>query len=317
MILYLVLPWLLLLQVTNCGCEQKPEINVLAVINGVKITRQDLSIDTKTAVSLAQDTIIAARSRQLELKINELLLEAEAKRRGITTAQLYELEVTSKIPPPTEAEAKALFELNKAQGQSFSSVKTQIIASLKTAREALAARVFLSSLRAGTSVTITNQQVTPPTNEAELARVFATVNNVNITSSDIETSLLPLIFQVQQQVYALRKLDLDRRINELLLEQEAKRLGATPQALINQYVRANVPIVTEEQARAFYNANKTRLNGDFSDFKTTIMGYLLEQEQQKLLSAYGEQLRKEAAVQIYLTEPKPPNLRQLCCNLLE
>ena len=59
-----------LFQAPNCGCEQKPEINVLAVVNGVKIARKDLSIDTITQVSLAQDTVIVARSRQLQLKIN-------------------------------------------------------------------------------------------------------------------------------------------------------------------------------------------------------------------------------------------------------
>src|ERR1051325_9929504 len=90
---------LLFYQAPNCGCEQKPEINVLAVVNGVKITRRDLSIDTQTQVSLAQDTVIVARSRQLELNINDLLLETEAKRRGITTAKLLELEVASKIIP--------------------------------------------------------------------------------------------------------------------------------------------------------------------------------------------------------------------------
>ena len=84
-----------LFQAPNCGCEQKPEINVLAVVNGVKIARKDLSIDALTQVSLAQDTVIVARSRQLQLKINDLLLEVEAKRRGITTAKLLELEVTS------------------------------------------------------------------------------------------------------------------------------------------------------------------------------------------------------------------------------
>jgi hypothetical protein len=215
--LHLFLFGLLLFQAPNCGCEQKPEINVLAVVNGVKITRQDLSIETKTQVSVAQDTVIAARSRQLELKINDLLLEAEAKRRGITTAKLLELEVTSRITPPTEAEAKALFEQNKAPGQSFSSVKNNIIAQLRTVREAVRAREFANSLRVAAKVTVTSQQVTPPTNEAELARVFATVNDVNITSADIETSLLPLIYQVQQQVYALRKLDLDRNINYLFL----------------------------------------------------------------------------------------------------
>ena len=306
-----------LLQSPNCGCEQKPEINVLAVVNGVKITRKDLSIDTQTQVSLAQDTVILARGRQLELKINDLLLEAEAKRRGISTAKLIELEVTSKVIPPTEAEAKLIYDQSKDRAQSFSNIKNNIIAQLKTEREALRVRVFASSLRAGAVITVANAPVTPPTNEAELARVYANVNGVNITSSDIETSLLPLIFQVQQQVYAFRKRDLDLRINDLLLEHEAKRLGATPQALINQHVNTKVPIVTDEQARAFYNANKAQLNGDFSKVKVMIVQFLMEQEQRKALSEYAEQLRKEAAVQIYLTEPKPPNLRQLCCNLVD
>ena len=317
MILHLFLFWLLLFQTPNCGCEQKPEINVLAVVNGVKITRQDLSMDTKSNVSLAQDTVIAARSRQLELRINDLLLEGEAKRRGITTAQLLELEVTAKVIQPTEAEAKAIYEQSKNRTQSFGNVKNSIIAQLKAEREALRARVFASSLRAGAKVTITNQQVTPPTNEAELARVYATVNDVNITSADIESSLLPLIFQVQQQVYALRKRDLDQHINDLVLEQEARRLRTSPQALVNQHINANLPIITEVQARAFYDANKARLNDDFSDLKLMIMGYLLEQEKQKVLLGYAEQLRKQSAVQIYLTEPKPPNLRQLCCNLVD
>ena len=317
MILQLFLLWLLLFQGPNCGCEQKPEINVLAVVNGVKITRKDLSIDTLTQVSLAQDTVIVARSRQLELKINDLLLEMEAKRRGITTTELLETGVTSKVAPPTEAEAKAIYEQNYDRNQSFNSVKNNIMAQLRTQRVAARVREFANTLRAGAKIEIANQQVTPPTNEAELARVFANVNGVNITSSDIETALLPLIFQVQQQVYALRKSDLDLRINDLLLGQEATRLGTTPQALIDSHVNTKMQIVTEEQARAYYNANKAQLKGDFSDVKVMIMQYLLELEKRKAQVAYAEQLRKESAVQIYLTEPKPPNLRQLCCNLVD
>jgi len=301
----------------NCGCEQKPEINVLAVVNGVKIARKDLSIDVQTQVSIAQDTVIVARSRQLELKINDLLLEAEAKRRGLTTAKLLELEVISKVIPPTEAEAKAFYEEGKNHTQSFNGVKSKILAQMRAEREAARAREFANSLRAGAKIAVANQPITPPTSEADLARVFANVNGVNITSSDIETSLLPMIFQVQQQVYALRKRDLDLRINDLLLEQEAQRLGATPQVLIDQHVNSKVPIINEEQARAYYKANKAQLNRDFSDVKLMLMQYLVEQEKQKALVAYAEKLRKESAVQVYLTEPKPPTLRQLCCNLVD
>lgn len=315
--LHLFFLWLLLQAPPNCGCEQKPEINVLAVVNGVKITRKDLNIDTLTQISIAQDTVIVARSRQLELQINDVLLAAEAKRRGITTAKLLELEVTSKIIPPTEAEAKEFYEEGKNHTQSFNSIKNQILAQFRAEREAARAREFANSLRAGAKIAVSNQPITPPMSEADLLRVFANVNGVNITSNDIETSLLPLIFQVQQQVYNLRKRDLDLRINDLLLEQEAQRLGTTQQALIDQHVTAKMPIVTEEQARAYYKANKAQLNRDFSDVKLMLMQYLIEQERQKALAAYAEQLRKESAVQIYLTEPKPPTVRQLCCNLVD
>ena len=315
--LHLFFLWLLLQAPPNCGCEQKPEINVLAVVNGVKITRKDLNIDTLTQISIAQDTVIVARSRQLELQINDVLLAAEAKRRGITTAKLLELEVTSKIVPPTEAEAKEFYEEGKNHTQSFNSIKNQILAQFRTEREAARAREFANSLRAGAKIAVSNQPITPPMSEADLLRVFANVNGVNITSNDIETSLLPLIFQVQQQVYNLRKRDLDLRINDLLLEQEAQRLGTTQQALIDQHVSAKMPIVTEEQARAYYKANKAQLNRDFSDVKLMLMQYLIEQEKQKALAAYADELRKESAVQIYLTEPKPPTVRQLCCNLVD
>ena len=78
-----------------------------------------------------------------------------------------------------------------------------------------------------------------------------------------------------------------------------------------------MPIPPEEQARAFYDEQKPKLSGSFSELKVQIMQYLLEEEQRKLVAAYAEELRKNAAVQIYLTEPPSPNVRQLCCNPLD
>src|SRR5438045_2722250 len=244
-------------QAPNCGCEDKPQINVLAVVNGFKITKQDLSLDTKTQVSLAQDAVIVARSRELGVQINKILLEAEAKRRGLTAAKLLELEVAAKIVQPTEAEARAFYNQNKHRiAEDFKTVKKDILARLRNERETDRATEFANALRARAQITVSDQPVTPPTNGAELARVYATVNGANITSRDIEQSLLPLIFRVQQQVYALRKQDLDLRINDFLLEDETKRRGTTPQALIDENVKSKVPIINEEQTRAYYNEHK-------------------------------------------------------------
>lgn len=299
------------LQPPSCGCEDKPQINVLAVVNGKKITKQDLSINTRTQVSIVQDEVITARSQALPLLINDKLLEAEAKRRGLTAAKLLDEEVKAKIVEPTEDDAREVYEYKRIT-RDFKRVKNEIIAQLKTEREAARIAQFANMLRVGAQVNVSDRPVTPPRTEADLERVFATINGVNITSRDVEERLIPLIFNVQKRVYALRKQDMDLQIHDMLLEEEAKRLGTTPRALIYQNVRT--PIVTDQDARAFHKENKATLPGDYEDRKDEIMQLLIARELQKQVQAYAEQLRKGAAVQIYLTAPEPPILRQLCCN---
>jgi len=315
-------PWLLFLlvstafsQTPNCGCEQKPQLNVLAVVNGAKIRQDDLSIDTRTQVSLIQETVIRTRAQELDRQINQMLFEAEAKRRGLARQVLMVLEITARVAEPTEAEARAVYEQNKGRfGSSFGKVKKDIIAQLRSERVNVRAVQYTNALRAGAQIKMSDLQVTPLANEADLSRVFATVNGVNITSKNIEEELLPLIFMIQQEVYKLRKSDLDIKINDLLLEQEAKRLETTPRALLDLHVKTKVPIVSEEQARAYYKEQKALFSGKYSEHKFQIMQFLQGQEERKWLTAYAEELRKAAAVQVYLIAPTQPDLRQLCCN---
>lgn len=294
-------------QAQDCNCEDKPQITVLAVVNGVKITKMDLSIDARTQVSLVQDQVIAGRNRALDQHINSRLLEAEAKRRGLTRAELFTLEVKSKIAEPTEDEAKAYYEQNKVRGApDFKKAKNEVFERMRSERETLRALEFANLLRSTALIQVSGLPVTPPRNEADLQRVFATVNGVEITSRDIEHGLRSTIYLVQQQVYNIRKQDLDLRINDILLEQEAKRLGATPKALLDQYVRLRIPIITEDHARAYYEQHKSELKRDFNELRLTIMQQLLALEERKLALAYADELRRGAAVQIYLTPPSPP-----------
>lgn len=314
--------WLIVLgllsfyQAPNCGCEQKPELNILAVVNGVKIRKDDLSIDTRTQVGLAQEEVINARAQELNRQINQVLLDAEARRRGLAPNMIVLLEVKARIVPPTEADARAYYEENKKRfaGRSFNSVKKNILDQLMIERQNVRAVQYLNALRVGAQIKVSNSQVTPPSDESDLSRVFATVNGVNITSEDIEKGLLSLIFMVQQTVYELRKRDLDIRINDLLLDQEAKRLGTSPASLLNLNVKTKMRIVNEDQARAYYNEHKANFEGGFSKNKLGIMQFLQAQEERKQFAAYAEELRKGAAVQVYLTVPGQPDLRQLCCN---
>jgi protein-disulfide isomerase len=297
----------------GCGCEDKPLPETLASVNGVKIAVADLSPQTQQQVREYQRQVTETRKSELDLQINSMLLEAEAKKRGISSTKLLEDEIVAKTIEPKEADAQAYFNQNRAQiekqaGSSveFAPLKDQIIAYLRGQRQQERSKQFAASLRAGADVKILAPVVTPPATPADRARVLATVNGKNVTSGDIEDNLFPLISQVQEQVYLLRKNDVDLKINDILLTQEAQKRGITTRALLDAEINTKVPVVNETQALDFYNKNKERINGDFPKVKYQIIEYLQGQEAQKIEGAFAARLRNGASIQTFLTPPATP-----------
>jgi hypothetical protein len=188
----------------------------------------------------------------------------------------------------------------------FKKVKADIIALLRAQRETIETLKFAALLRNTAVITVLVQDITPPANQQELDRVFAKVNSRNITSRDIEQSLAPLIYRVQQEVYEARKADLDLKINDMLLEAEAKRQNTTPQAILARQVRGKMPVISDQEARVYYNQNKARISQEFHEVKMQIVQYLTAREQKRLTDALADELRKNAAVQVYLLPPDQP-----------
>jgi protein-disulfide isomerase len=148
--------------------------------------------------------------------------------------------------------------------------------------------------------------ITPPEKEADRERLFATVNGEKITSGDLEDSLRPLIFTVQEQIYELKKNQLDMKINDLLLGQEASRQKITTQALLDAEVVNKARKPTEAEAKKFYDDNTEKIPGTFAETREKIIQYLTQQEQQKAEDTFAESLRKSAKLEINLKEPDPP-----------
>jgi protein-disulfide isomerase len=291
----------------DCGCEAAPLPEVLATVNGLRITKGDISPEAQQHIAELQQQIIVARTRELELQINSTLLETEAKRLGVTTQQVLQTEVIAKTVEPTDDEAQAFYDQNKARIQAeFAAVKDDIKSYLRDQQQRELARKLSDRLRAGADVKVLASVVTPPATSADRARLFATVGARRITSADIEDSLRPLVFDVQRQAYDLRKQEIEIKINDALLNQEAQKRQMTPRALLDAEVDSKVPTVTEAQAQEFYNQNKERINGDFAKVKDQVVQYLKEQEGRKMLIAYAARLRQSASVQTFLDAPEPP-----------
>jgi protein-disulfide isomerase len=294
--------------VAGCGCEDKPLPEIIGVVNGVKITKQDLSSETRARVEQLQRQVIEARERELDLQIDSLLLESEAKKRGVSASQVIKDDVIAKVQPPTEAEAQAFYDKNKANFQTpFKDEKNNILEYLSYQRQQELAQKLAERLRAAAQVKVIAKPTAPPSSNADRARVLAVVNNKNITMGDIENSLRPLIFNVQEQVYTLRKQDLELKVNDTLLAQEAQKKGVTTRALLDTEVTAKVPRVTEAEAQTFFDQNKDRISGDFAQTKAQIIQYLQERKESEATAAYAAQLRRAATVQTHLTAPESPS----------
>lgn len=299
----------LLSVVPTAFAQDEPLPEVLAVVNGVKITAKDFDPDTNSRIDALKRQVVEARNLELTLQINSMLLEAEAKKRGVTTQKILQDEVISKVTAPTDADARKFFSEQYPQATDksaqFEQMKERIMAHLLAQRRQDLAKQFAERLRGAAEVKLLVETATPPSKPADRERLFAVVNGKQITSADIETSLEPLIFGVQGQMYELRRRDLTRKINDVLLAQEAQKRQVTMRALLDAEVTAKTPGITEAQARKFYDENKEKMNGGaLADVKEQIMSYLQSVEMDKLRHTFAESLQKNATIQDFL--PPPP-----------
>ena len=290
-----------------CACETTPLPEVLATVNGVKVTRQEISPAVQKRVAELQQQVVEARRRELDLQINSALLESEAKRRGLSATKLLEAEVVARTQEPTEADAQKFYDENKARiSGEFKDLKGDIIVYLRDVRRRDVAAKFSDSLRAAAQLKRLAAEATPPATDAERARVLASVNGHDITSADVEESLRPLVYGVQEQVYKLRAQEVELRVNDLLLNAEAQRRGMAPQALLEAEVISKVPAVTDADAQKFYDENRARIDGDFAQRKEQIVQYLREVAERKAQTDFAARLRAAAEVRTFLVAPIAP-----------
>jgi protein-disulfide isomerase len=290
----------------DCGCEVTALPDVLAVVNGIKITSKEIDDLVADQVRQIQQGVADARRNELNVEINDVLLAAEARKRGKTPAQVLD-EESAHVTEPTETEARAFYDQNKAriEGEWNESLRAQIVEYLRGERQQAEAQKFTGRLRTGAQVNVVVADPTPPATVAERARVFATVNGKQITSGMIEDAIRPLVFNAQQQIYSLRKQQLDLRIHFLLLGQEATRLQTTTDDVLAREPGAAKQI-SETDARTFYDQNKEHLKGSFEELENQIVSYLGERQQQETEAALDARLRRAAAVQTFLSEPIAP-----------
>ncbi len=124
-----------------------------------------------------------------------------------------------------------------------------------------------------------------------------------ITTEEVEKALGAQLMRLEEQIYIMKRQQIEALINERLLEREAKKRGISVSALLDAEVTSKVSLVTEQEVEAFYQANKARLRGEEATLREQIRAHLQHQKLAAQRDAFLKSLRSQARVVVYL---KPP-----------
>jgi protein-disulfide isomerase len=127
----------------------------LATVGGQSITEDDLPPSVASKLIAVRNLEYQVKKQALDNLIDQRLLEAEAKRKGIAADKFLEQEVDAKVAEPTDAELNAYYLARKAElNRPLDEAKAQIEPSLKQAKIQQARQAFYAYLREQAKVVV-------------------------------------------------------------------------------------------------------------------------------------------------------------------
>jgi protein-disulfide isomerase len=135
----------------------------LATVNGQPITASDLEERLKPFAYKLKMTVFEAQMRAVNIKVNDILLTAEAKKRGVTPEEFTKTEIISKITPPTDSEVTKFYTENKDRIKGdLATLKTDIANFLQQQQANKLESDLAQRLRSGASIQVFLQAPEPP-----------------------------------------------------------------------------------------------------------------------------------------------------------
>ena len=133
---------------------------------------------------------------------------------------------------------------------------------------------------------------------------LAEVNGEAITGEELEQALGARLAKLEEQIYDLKRRELDNLIAQKLFSQEAAKRGMSVPALLDAEVTSKVGLVTEKEISDFYEQNKGRLRGGSdAELRPRIRAFLQQQKLTAQRQHFLESLRSQAKILVRLQPP--------------
>jgi len=132
---------------------------------------------------------------------------------------------------------------------------------------------------------------------------IAEVNGEVITGKQLGEALGTRLSQLEEQIYTLKRRELDALIAQRLLAQEAAKRRVSVEELLDTEITSKVGLVTEKEVEAFYQENKARLRGEGPALRERVRAYLQQRKISARRDAFVESLRAQSKVVVVLAPP--------------
>lgn len=137
----------------------------------------------------------------------------------------------------------------------------------------------------------------------EIPEVVATVQNQPIAAEELTAALRSELQRLEMERYQTLRQKLDELIGARLMQLEAKQRGVSVEQLEQDVVGSKLAPVTQDQIKAFYEANKNRIRQPLEQVTPRIEAHLQQQERAKLQQAFIRELRQRYPVTVALPVP--------------
>lgn len=277
----------------------------IVTVNGQTLTTAELEPALRRELDSVEDKIAEARRQMLDLQINSVLLEIEAKRRRIDTRRLYQLEVSNRIPAVTQAQIKEFVDENRSEFQGVEPAVANMEAEsyLREENERILADELVKRLRKTIPV-VPGVDINSPNLNAN--SVVATIGGLPLKADPLIERLKPVIYGMRLEAFEVTRRYADEWVNNVLLLEEARRRQIGPEEIIRAEISEKIPNPTEEEVARFYADNKARISGDLNSVRNQLASYLQEQSRQRLEKDLSERLRSGVDVRWLISPPPPP-----------
>jgi len=142
----------------TCSAQAAPQANPgdpIAIVTGQPIYEQELLPELSPKLLQLRSQEYQVKSKALEDLISKRVIEAEAKKRGLSTDKLLEQEVDSKVADPNDAEVEGYYLAVKSEiDKPLHEVKPQLQRAVKLLKIQQARQDYGDALRAKAAVVV-------------------------------------------------------------------------------------------------------------------------------------------------------------------